>query len=272
MSDNKRLSDAEIEKLTDRCVEQFTEMDAEYAAEAKSPPVAVAAELPEAIAWGVPNSRPTERSPLMTVTLDNTGAQYPELLIPLIDRTAAEQIIAAKEAQLPDCMKHCTILFKECAKGHGWLTATNWVQHDCPTCTIAAKEAEIARKDAEIQLARDFILNQSDGNLGYGDQPVQFICSCLALKINQCKALEAGQKSAEQRAESAESRLAVVEAALATKSEDAARYRWLRERWGKHFGSANITWTLPLGTSLMDNEEEFDKSIDAAIRSLGDKE
>ena len=46
--------------------------------------------------------------------------------------------------------------------------------------------------------------------------------------------------------------------------KDAERYRWLRERWGKHFGSANITWTLPLGTSLMDNEEEFDKSIDAA--------
>ena len=46
--------------------------------------------------------------------------------------------------------------------------------------------------------------------------------------------------------------------------KDAERYRWLRERWGKHFGSANITWTLPLGTSLMDNEDEFDKSIDAA--------
>ena len=55
-----------------------------------------------------------------------------------------------------------------------------------------------------------------------------------------------------------------AEAELAEKAVDAARYRWLRERWGKHFGSANITWTLPLGTSLMDNEEEFDKSIDAA--------
>lgn len=37
-------------------------------------------------------------------------------------------------AQLPDGMEHCTIQFKECPEGHGWLTATNWVQHGCPTC------------------------------------------------------------------------------------------------------------------------------------------
>jgi len=39
-------------------------------------------------------------------------------------------------AQLPDGMKHCTILFKECEKGHGWLTATNWIQHDCLVCEV----------------------------------------------------------------------------------------------------------------------------------------
>jgi hypothetical protein len=37
-------------------------------------------------------------------------------------------------SRLPDGMKHCTIVFKECDKGHGWLTATNWVQHGCPKC------------------------------------------------------------------------------------------------------------------------------------------
>lgn len=42
--------------------------------------------------------------------------------------------IAELERQLPDGMKHCTILSKECEKGHGWLTATNWVQYGCPTC------------------------------------------------------------------------------------------------------------------------------------------
>ena len=39
-------------------------------------------------------------------------------------------------AQPPEGMKDCTITFKECDKGHGWLTATNWVQHACPYCKM----------------------------------------------------------------------------------------------------------------------------------------
>jgi hypothetical protein len=53
--------------------------------------------------------------------------------------------IAALTAQLPDGMKHCTIVFKECDKGHGRLTATNWIDHGCDTCRIAALTAELAR-------------------------------------------------------------------------------------------------------------------------------
>ena len=41
------------------------------------------AEGQEVAAWGIPNSRPTERNPLMQVLLDKTSCQYPELLIPL---------------------------------------------------------------------------------------------------------------------------------------------------------------------------------------------
>lgn len=37
-------------------------------------------------------------------------------------------------AQLPEGMKHCTIQFKECEKGHGRLIATNWIDHGCPHC------------------------------------------------------------------------------------------------------------------------------------------
>lgn len=48
------------------------------------------------------------------------------------------------EAQLPEGMKHCTIRFKECKLGHGWLTATNWVQHGCPTCKYADLERRLA--------------------------------------------------------------------------------------------------------------------------------
>ena len=38
------------------------------------------------------------------------------------------------EAQLPDGMKHCTITFHECEKGHGRLSATNWIDSGCPWC------------------------------------------------------------------------------------------------------------------------------------------
>jgi len=48
--------------------------------------------------------------------------------------SAACDEIATLRARLPAGMEHCTILFKECEKGHGWLTATNWVQHGCETC------------------------------------------------------------------------------------------------------------------------------------------
>lgn len=56
----------------------------------------------------------------------------------------AERERDALLCQLPEGMKHCTIVFKECPVGHGWLTATNWVQHDCPIC-----ERDALRKDAE---------------------------------------------------------------------------------------------------------------------------
>ncbi len=49
----------------------------------------------------------------------------------------AEAALAEVQARLPDGMRDCTILFKECEKGHGWLTATNWVQHGCPHCELA---------------------------------------------------------------------------------------------------------------------------------------
>lgn len=56
----------------------------------------------------------------------------------------------ALQAQLPAGMKHCTILFRECEKGHGWLTATNWIQHDCLVCERDALQARLtaAERDA----------------------------------------------------------------------------------------------------------------------------
>lgn len=47
---------------------------------------------------------------------------------------AASEAIATLRKQLPSGMEHCTIVYKRCGKGHGWLTATNWVEFGCPTC------------------------------------------------------------------------------------------------------------------------------------------
>ena len=46
-------------------------------------------------------------------------------------------------AQLPEEMQSCTIRFKECKKGHGWLTATNWIQHDCQVCKYETAESQL---------------------------------------------------------------------------------------------------------------------------------
>src|SRR3990167_5516727 len=52
--------------------------------------------------------------------------------------------LAEAESRLPETMKDCTILFFECEKGHGRLTATNWIQHGCYFCRIAELEAQLA--------------------------------------------------------------------------------------------------------------------------------
>lgn len=49
--------------------------------------------------------------------------------------------------QLPKGMENCTIVSKKCKLGHGWLTATNWVHFDCPTC----ERDELRRKIKELE-------------------------------------------------------------------------------------------------------------------------
>lgn len=64
-----------------------------------------------------------------------------------------EAQLAAAEARLPEGMKHCTIRFEQCAEGHGWLTATNWVVQVCPTCRLAAAEARVAELEGALREA-----------------------------------------------------------------------------------------------------------------------
>lgn len=83
----------------------------------------------------IPSAKLVAVSPDMTVGGEN---QYY-----LADEVEAE--ITALREQLPEGMKHCTIIFKECDKGHGWLTAKNWIQHGCPTCESNELRERLAR-------------------------------------------------------------------------------------------------------------------------------
>lgn len=47
-------------------------------------------------------------------------------------------------AQLPIQMPNCSILFKECPVGHGWLTATNWVDSGCIACQLNTANALVS--------------------------------------------------------------------------------------------------------------------------------
>lgn len=62
----------------------------------------------------------------------------------LDDLEAAEAEIARLREQLPEGMKHCIIKFVQCEKGHGWLTATNWIQHKCQVCELERLRAYVA--------------------------------------------------------------------------------------------------------------------------------
>lgn len=71
----------------------------------------------------------------------------------------AEQERDVFETQLPDGMKHCTITFHECEKGHGWLSATNWIDNGCLCC----QRDEAYERAAESQRALWFVLDANDG-------------------------------------------------------------------------------------------------------------
>ena len=64
------------------------------------------------------------------------------------DKDRIEQLLK----QLPEGMRNCTILFKSCPVGHGWLTATNWQQHECPTCELQETQSKL---DKLIDLIQD---------------------------------------------------------------------------------------------------------------------
>ena len=91
-----------------------------------------------------------ERSPWGIEGVDNATYHRFREALPLL---LAE--IARLRSQLPKGMNHCTIEFRHCAKGHGWLTATNWVDFACPTCRVQELEAEIERLASALPKTAD---------------------------------------------------------------------------------------------------------------------
>ena len=77
--------------------------------------------------------------------------------------------------QLPEGMEHCTITYHQCSKGHGWLSATNWIQHGCSKCKRDKLEAQsfdayIERKfQKNLDLAREELSAVNDYD-GYSDR------------------------------------------------------------------------------------------------------
>jgi len=77
-----------------------------------------------------------ERDRMRKLSEDNAALQA--------DNECKDSLIETLQAQLPAEMPGCTILFKECEKGHGRLTATNWIDHGCGTCTLEQLQAQLA--------------------------------------------------------------------------------------------------------------------------------
>lgn len=63
--------------------------------------------------------------------LENLHDAYVRLLDASLQQ---DREIEKLRSQLPDGMKNCTIVFKQCERGHGRLVGTNWVDHGCGVC------------------------------------------------------------------------------------------------------------------------------------------
>lgn len=77
------------------------------------------------------------------------------------------------EARLPEGMKDCTIEFKECEKGHGRLTATNWIDDGCSKCKIDSfrqtMEVQIEQIKSLRELPQPFALRNVYGQRANSD-------------------------------------------------------------------------------------------------------
>lgn len=139
-------------------------------------------------------------------------------------------------AQLPDGMKHCTIVYKSCELGHGWLTATNWVQHGCPTCErnrlrdeLAAVTKELHRYDSAATEARNTLTaagipdcDESNRAMGLAER-IEKLHAANKRLAGHCDTLLAQLTFQQQRADAANIDCAAILAALTWEGDG---YSW----------------------------------------------
>ena len=123
-------------------------------------------ELPPPFIDGERGSR-TIRPESVKLTLQPNGYECDPALLAL--ETALARV-ATLEAQLPDDMKECTIQVRQCEAGHSWLTAANWLQHDCPHCQIATLTKSVSTLHDDNLALRDEL----------GRRPVAFTAEDVA--------------------------------------------------------------------------------------------
>ena len=142
-------------------------------------------------------------------------------------KEALDEIMRLRQ-QLPENMQDCTIVFKECSLGHGPLTATNWVQHECQTCLIESLRKQLA----EIKSLQE---------------EVRYLKCGIAEELEQ--------------------KIITLEAKLAESTQDrvdAERYRFIRSQTAPvHLVFYAIKDKMDVRNHLVNGE--LDKAIDAAI-------
>jgi hypothetical protein len=175
---------------------------------------------------------------------------------------AASEILKLR-AQLPEEMQDCTIYFKECEFGHGTLTATNWVQHECHVCLINSLRQQLTKPADDTQLSLSTIERMKhtlmvagvstgeslEGFAAEANRHVLEICTTLINKI---------QKH--------DDTITVSKAELEAVSKDAERYRWLRSQ---HWSESRLFVVegkdkVQLGT-ICPSRELLDEAIDVGI-------
>jgi hypothetical protein len=198
---------------------------------------------------------------------------------------------------------NCQVEEKPCDRwcgGNGCLSEEHSLEmrlmHKAEHAADWQSRAEIAERalslaEAQIQEARDFIVEQSKGNIGGGEKPIEFLLASYKMMARERTlaqteikghmrvedelkagveksrllylALEGGARATTTRLEEAQVRIAELE-------KDAARYAWLRDthsEWGRLFAEP-IKWEggawVKLGSRWV--KGHLDAAIDAAIK------